>query len=142
MQHYQSQFHKVCLDINWQDYNEHTDSFVLPHFTAAAVIEQVHPLITEDALLITDGSATGESFAKQTEISHHPIYLTAGTRVHGAFHIQNVNAYHHRLKEWLIRFHGVATKYLGHYLGWHRMLERLKGLLIPARILQAALGFG
>jgi hypothetical protein len=51
-------------------------------------------------------------------------------------------AYHRRLKEWLIRFHGVATKYLSHYLGWHRMLERLKELLTPAQILRTALGFG
>ncbi len=28
------------------------------------------------------------------------------------FHINNVNAYHGRLKEWMRRFHGVATKNL------------------------------
>ena len=28
-----------------------------------------------------------------------------------------------RLKEWLERFHGVATKDLPHYLGWSRFLE-------------------
>jgi hypothetical protein len=35
----------------------------------------------------------------------------------GAFHIQNVNAYDSRLKEWIRRFHGVATKYLENYVG-------------------------
>jgi transposase-like protein len=125
-----------------RDRNEHTVSFVLPHFTAEAVIERVQPLIAKDALLITDGAATFESFAKQAEISHHPVYLSAGARVRGAFHIQNVNACHRRLKEWLIRFHGVATKYLSHYLGWRRMLERLEELLTPAQVLRAALGFG
>ena len=45
-------------------------------------------------------------------------------RIRGAFHIQNVNAYDSRLKEWMIRFHGVATKYLHNYLGWRRLLER------------------
>ncbi len=39
------------------------------------------------------------------------------------FHIQNVNAYHSRLKGWMTRFHGVATKYLDHYLGWHRYMD-------------------
>jgi len=41
------------------------------------------------------------------------------------FHINNVNAYHSRLKEWLCRFHGVATKNLPNYLGWRRTLEAL-----------------
>ena len=41
------------------------------------------------------------------------------------FHLNNVNAYHGRLKEWLRRFHGVATKNLPNYLGWRRTLEAL-----------------
>ena len=41
----------------------------------------------------------------------------------GVYHIQNANAYHLRLKEWMRRFNGVATKYLDHYLGWRRMTE-------------------
>jgi len=37
---------------------------------------------------------------------------------------QNVNAYHSRYKTWMRRFHGVATSYLDHYLGWFRALDR------------------
>ena len=44
-------------------------------------------------------------------------------RVNGAVHVQNVNAYHGRLKQWLHRFHGVATGYLDNYLGWFRALD-------------------
>jgi len=40
-------------------------------------------------------------------------------------HINNVNGYHGRLKEWLRPFHGVATRYLDHYLGWRRTVEAL-----------------
>ena len=36
---------------------------------------------------------------------------------------QNVNAYHSRLNIWMVRFHGVATKYLVNYLGWRCMLS-------------------
>ncbi|MBV9249519.1 MAG: IS1595 family transposase, partial [Acetobacteraceae bacterium] len=36
-------------------------------------------------------------------------------------HINNVNANHSRLKQWLRRFHGVATKNLSHYFGWRRV---------------------
>jgi hypothetical protein len=38
-------------------------------------------------------------------------------------HINNVNAYHGRLKQRLARFNGVATKNLPNHLGWRRALE-------------------
>jgi hypothetical protein len=42
------------------------------------------------------------------------------------FQINNVNAYHSRLREWLRSFHGVATKKnLPNYLGWRCTLEAL-----------------
>ena len=40
-------------------------------------------------------------------------------------HINNVNAYHGRLKEWMRRFHGVATANLPNYLSWRRTIEAL-----------------
>ena len=58
----------------------------------------------------------------------------------GVFHIQNVNAYDSRLKNWMRRFHGVATKYLEHYLGWRRLLERYRGTISPMLCLNEAVG--
>ncbi len=58
-------------------------------------------------------------------LTHRAINVQRSIRVvDGAFHIQNVNAYDSRLKGWMRRFDGVATKYLENYLGWRRMLER------------------
>lgn len=48
-------------------------------------------------------------FAQEAQIAHDAINLNAGVRVKGAVHVQNVNAYHGRFKQWLHRFHGVAT---------------------------------
>lgn len=56
------------------------------------------------------------------------------------YHIQNVNAYDSRLKTWMKRLHGVATKYLEHYLGWRRWLERWGQDNSPRVGLYAALG--
>ena len=57
-------------------------------------------------------------------VSHRAVNLNKGISVlAGVNHIQNANAYHSRLKEWMRGFHGVATKYLDHYLGWRRMIE-------------------
>jgi hypothetical protein len=55
------------------------------------------------------------------------------------FHIQNVNAYHSRLKEWMRRFHGVSTRWLSRYLGWWRMIDNCHSTLTPDRILRYAL---
>ena len=46
----------------------------------------------------------------------------------GIYHVQNVNAYTSRLKRWLVRIHGVSTKYLDSYLGWRRILDTQKGI--------------
>ena len=79
--------------------------------------------MARDALLVSDGNPTYRYFAQDAGISHDAINLSAGLRVNGAVHIQNVNAYHGRLKQWLNRFHGVATRYLDNYLGWFRCLD-------------------
>ena len=54
--------------------------------------------------------------------------------------IQNVNAYHSRLKNWMARFHGVATRYLPNYLGWRCMLERYQQGIRPDHCIQEAVG--
>ena len=50
-----------------------------------------------------------------------------------------LNAYTSRLKGWMTRFNGVATKYLGSYPGWRRMIERDGDRLTPKWCLGAAL---
>lgn len=56
---------------------------------------------------------------------HRPVKQSAGIRVlAGVYHVQNVNAYTSRLKTWMRRFHGVATRYLDSYLGWFRAIDR------------------
>ena len=68
-----------------------------------------------------------------------PVNVQRGLRVlEGVFHIQNVKAYDSRLKTWMRRFHGVATKYLEHYLGWRRLLERYRGTISPMLCLNEA----
>ena len=62
--------------------------------------------------------------ARNLGLEHHGLNALRGERRRGAWHIQNVNAYHSRFKGWLQRFRGVATSYLPNYLGWYRALER------------------
>lgn len=99
------------------------------------------PLLAADVILCTDGEKALAAVAKELGITHRPVNLAAGHRVvAGVYHVQNVNAYDSRLKEWMRRFHGVATRYLGNYLGWRRLIERHDRKISPANFLRAALG--
>lgn len=86
------------------------------------------PVLNADALLVSDGHTAYQTFCEAENFSHEVVNLSKGGRVKGAFHLQNVNAYHSRFKGWLHQFHGVATKYLQHYLGWRRSLEQHPGI--------------
>lgn len=44
----------------------------------------------------------------------------------GIYHIQHINSYHSRLKKWMNRFNGVATKYLNNYMYWFKWIELFK----------------
>lgn len=62
-------------------------------------------------------------------LHHEVINVRKGQHVRkGIYHAQHVNSYHKRLKKWMERFQGVATKYLDNYLFWFRFLERYKSL--------------
>ena len=103
----------------------HTADAVLPGLGADAIAAALGPVVAGDAVLCSDGAKAYAAFAAGHGLHHEPVNLAAGIRVRdGAFHIQNVNAYHGRLKGWMGRFNGVATRYLPHYLGWRRTLER------------------
>ena len=73
--------------------------------------------------------------------TNRPHLSVRGQRVRGAWHIQNVNAYHGRFKEWMRRFKGVATSDLPNYLGWFRALDRnARSAAKPASLLALAVG--
>ena len=97
------------------------------------------PVIDQDILLVSDGHAAYRAFAREAGITHQAVNLRAGIRVRGAAHVQNVNSYHSRLREWLRLFHGVATRYLPNYLGWRWILDARR-IRSPETLLKATLG--
>ena len=101
-----------------------TADFLLDAVSKACMSQALKPRIHSDAILCTDGSAAMAAAAHELHLHHEAVNLRAGERVRGPWHIQNVNAYHRRLKSWIARFHGVATSYLENYLGWFRALDR------------------
>ena len=81
-------------------------------------------MVAPDALLVSGGRAAYGRLADEAGLLHIALNTSVGERSYGSYHIQIVNAYISRLKKWMMRFKGVATKYLASYLGWRRMIER------------------
>ena len=114
---------------------------VLPDRSEAAVRPVLEgKLSKDDTLLCMDGDKALIAFAKAEGIEYELIIASKGEHVHEkVLHIQNVNAYGSRFKQWLRRFNGVATKYLQSYLGWRRWLEKAADAMTPENTLAAAL---
>lgn len=124
-----------------RDRHRATADFRLAGCDAKAIEAPLAAVLAPDAILCTDGAAAYKIVAKRRNIAHRPLNLAAGIRVRaGVYHIQNVNAYDSRLKQWMQRFHGVATRYLENYLGWRRLIEHFGDSLQPSLCLRAALG--
>ena len=96
-------------------------------------------VIDRDILLVTDGHPAYPVFAREFGIAHAAVNLRAGIPVRGTVHVKNVNAYHSRLRGWLSVFHGVATRYLPHYLGWRWILDARR-IISPESLLKASMG--
>lgn len=80
--------------------------------------------ITSDTVLSFDAWKSYETFAFSKGIDHYVINASKGHhKVKNMYHIQNVNSYHSRLKNWIERFNGVASKYLENYLTWSDFVE-------------------
>lgn len=116
-----------------------TISAVLPSVCADAIKKVLQPVLDKDALLVTDACTSYPPCAKALGVSHEVLNQSAGERVRGDLHIQTVNSRHERLKTFLRRHRGVATKYLDSYLRWFH-LTILHPSPSPRTCINAAMG--
>jgi transposase-like protein len=97
--------------------------------------------VAEVTTLCSDANGTWRSFAAEKSLPHIELNGQKNERVkRGIFHIQNVNAFHRRLKGWMERFNGVATKYLDHYLAWFHFIERRTFVALPSKMRELLIG--
>ena len=91
----------------------HIDAVLLDRSEAAVRPVLEGKLTKDDTLLCMDRDKALIAFAEAEGIEYELIIASKGEHVHEkVLHIQNVNAYGGRFKQWLNRFNGVATKYL------------------------------
>jgi transposase-like protein len=116
---------------------------VLPRLDAASMTAALGNIITRPAELCCDGGSAITAFARRARIKYHTVPAPGLPKPEAPdIHINNVNAYHGRLKEWMRHFHGVATKNLPNYLGWRRALEALGEGADPKQWILGTVGIG
>ncbi len=109
---------QVCVVVA-RDRNKHTHSRVaccgaISRLKAQVVLGKHFGAVTA---LCADANSTWRRFAQDVAVDHKELNLSKKCRsIQQIYHIQNVNAFHSRLKEWMRRFRGVATKFLDNYL--------------------------
>lgn len=78
------------------------------------------------AVFVTDKHQSYVQFVKQKKLIHQTVDAKNKEFVNvDGFSINHVNAIHSRLKRWLTKFNGVATKYLQNYLHYFRLWDKV-----------------
>ena len=103
------------------DRAHHEIDFILNKVNSQEIQDKLQGHLSPNCVLCTDGQPAYNQLCHQQNILHK--VLSGHQVIDKTFHINTVNAYHSRLKNWHRRFHGTATKYLANYLGWFRALE-------------------
>jgi len=120
-----------------------TTDAVLPRLNRASIAAALEGVVTPANAFCCDGGGAIVAFARRAGIAAHVLPRPGKPDpLAPDFHLNNVNAYHGRLKEWLRRFHGVATKNLPNYLGWRRTLEALGHGASSTAFILGAIGLG
>ena len=120
-----------------------TTDAVLAKLNRVSIDAALGGVVTPANEFCCDGGTAIVAFARRAGIAAHVLPMPGKPNPQAPeFHLNNVNAYHSRLKEWLRRFHGVATKNLPNYLGWRRTLEALGQQASPQAMILGAIGLG
>jgi len=120
-----------------------TTDAVLAKLNRVSITAALGGAVTSANEFCCDGGSAIVAFARKASIPTHILPAPGKPSPQAPdFHINNVNAYHGRFKEWMRRFHGVATKNLSNYLGWRRTLEALGPTVTPDHLILGAIGLG
>ena len=74
--------------------------------------------LVKDSVLITDGNRTYRNLNNVKLKS-----LKFGKPENKVYHLNNINNFHSMLKKFMIRFNGVATKYLDYYVSYFQSMK-------------------
>lgn len=124
----------VCLLIARDRYRNTFDTLIQKLSTSSILKSQ--QIFSKDALFCSEAKWIYRNFTKKAHLRHGTLKLTEGEECKkDIVHLKNVTNYQQRLTTWLLRFHGVATKYLNNYLAWYRSMDEFNLQISPETIL-------
>lgn len=127
---------QVCVLVA-RDRTKHTVAEVVAfgRMSAAILNDVLTKRLQPSVILCTDEEPTFRKYCREQKVQHETVHPGKKRYVtKEIYHIQNVNAYHQRFKSFLDRFRGVATKYLNHYVAYHRFMDGTTALSAVPRI--------
>lgn len=90
-------------------------------------------LIKDESILCVDSHKSYQGFAMDNNIDIKRIFVRKKQYViEKIYHIQHVNSLHNYLKKWMIKFNGVATKYLQNYMNYFSLVKTIMGSINQA----------
>ncbi|MCM3612679.1 IS1595 family transposase [Planococcus sp. MERTA32b] len=115
---------QVCVLVaRDRDKLTYSQTLGMGRLTKVQLEKAIGPKLSNENILCTDSWRAFKTYATGKGMVIHQFKSDGKVRTKGLYHIQNVNNYHRRLKGWIQRFNGVATKYLDNYLTWFQVLE-------------------
>lgn len=115
---------QVCVLVaRDRDKLTYSQSLGMGRLTKVQLEKAIGSKLSSENILCTDSWRAFKTYAVGKGMAIHQFKSDGKVRTKGLYHIQNVNNYHRRLKGWIQRFNGVATKYLDNYLTWFQVLE-------------------
>ena len=88
--------------------------------STAALLGAFAGKIVDGSTIVSDADPSYKKFCERSGFRH--VELPRGKSQRG-YDIQAINSYHAGLRQFINgRFHGVATKYLSHYIAWYNLI--------------------
>lgn len=113
--------------------NKHLQIATRGRVTTQEIATVLKDKIEPKTVLCTDGHRSYEKFAKENDLEHQTIKVSAKQYKKGIYHVQNVNQTAKNLKEWMNQFNGVSTKYLQNYLNWFAIKDIIEKSQHPVK---------
>ena len=115
-------------------------SAILPSRKFHDVDAVLAPRLAPDVLLMTGGLSAYRKISAPHGLAYRAVPPPSQKKTQGMRPLNNLNAYHSRLKAWMSRFRGVASRHWANYLGGHRWLDAARQTLTPEEFLAARWG--
>ncbi len=122
-----------------RDRNKFTFDKIIEKISTYELHNALDKLVDSDVLFCCDNKKIYKNFAKDRSLRHGFVNISKGEFIKkDVVHIENIRSYCDRMKQWMERFHGVATSYLNSYVSWFRAFDEFGYKLSPVLILRRA----